>query len=404
MNNDHTVVAVGTPQSFRQILARALEAEPEDVGWVQSCTAAEELLIGTQDPAHVLVVSPEVKEADAFGLAEFVSRSAPSTAVLLVREQAMNGLLPAAMRAGIRDVIDLRSGVEDLRDALERAITWADNVRYSQQTVRTPTQRGTVISVFSSKGGSGKTFLTTNLASALADMSGADTAVVDLDIDMGDVFAYFGSEPNATMESLMALGNAPREQIFNTGRKVAEHLWAFGAPSNPTQEPPPGEQVGKFLRALRNEFSYVVVDASVEYSDAALVCFDLADTICLITPLDVVGVKHLSKALDTLLAIGVPRERFRVVLNRADSKVGLDASDVERVMKIQVDTMIPSSRLVPTCLNKGRPVVLSEPNAEVSAAIRGFAARFIKGREESGAAQAPAAFDNSRKKKGLFAR
>src|SRR5919202_2386082 len=135
MNNDQTVVAVGTPQSFRQILARALEVEPEDVGWVQSCTAAEELLIGTQDPAHVLVVSPEVKEADAFGLAEFVSRSAPSTAVLLVREQAMNGLLPAAMRAGIRDVIDLRSGVDDLRDALERAITWADNVRYSQQTV-----------------------------------------------------------------------------------------------------------------------------------------------------------------------------------------------------------------------------------------------------------------------------
>ena len=88
--------------------------------------------------------------------------------------------------------------------------------------------------------------------------------------------------------------------------------------------------------------------------------------ICLVTPLDVVGVKHLSKALDTLLTIGLPRERFRVVLNRADSKVGLDATDVERVMKITVDAMIPSSRLVPTSLNKGRPVVLDEPNSEVS--------------------------------------
>ncbi len=95
-------------------------------------------------------------------------------------------------------------------------------------------------------------------------------------------------------------------------------------------------------------------------------CFDLSDMICLVTGLDVVGVKHLSKALDTLLTIGLPRERFRVVLNRADSKVGLDASDVERVMKIQVDAMIPSSRLVPTSLNKGRPVVLDEPQSEVS--------------------------------------
>jgi pilus assembly protein CpaE len=401
----HAVVAVGTPQSFRQILARALEAEPEDVGWVQSCTAAEELLIGTNDPAHVLVVSPEVKEADAFGLAEFVSRSAPSTAVLMVREQPMNGLLPAAMRSGIRDVVDLRHGADDLRDALERAIAWADNVRSNAQTLRTPSQRGTVIAIFSSKGGSGKTFLTTNLASALADMSGKDVAVADLDIDMGDVFAYFGSEPNATMEALMQLGDAPREVILQTGRKVDDHLWAFGAPANPTQEPPPGEQVGKFLRALRNEFAYVVVDASVEYSDAALVCFDLADTICLITPLDVVGVKHLSKALDTLLAIGVPRERFRVVLNRADSKVGLEATDVERVMKIEVDTMIPSSRLVPTSLNKGRPVVLAEPTAEVSTAIRGFAARFIKGREDGVVMESQATAEgNGRKKKGLFAR
>ncbi len=120
----------------------------------------------------------------------------------------------------------------------------------------------------------------------------------------------------------------------------------------------------------------MVVDASVDYSDSALVCFDLSDTICLVTSLDVVGVKHLSKALDTLLTIGLPRERFRVVLNRADSKVGLDVSDVERVMKIQVDGMVPSSRLVPTSLNKGRPVVIDEPSSEVAVAVRQLAAKF----------------------------
>jgi septum formation inhibitor-activating ATPase MinD len=64
------------------------------------------------------------------------------------------------------------------------------------------------------------------------------------------------------------------------------------------------------------------------------------------------------------------------VLNRADSKVGLDSSDVERVMKITVDAMIPSSRLVPTALNKGRPVVLDEPGSDVSAAVRHLATRF----------------------------
>jgi pilus assembly protein CpaE len=120
----------------------------------------------------------------------------------------------------------------------------------------------------------------------------------------------------------------------------------------------------------------------------------------------VVGVKHLSKALDTLLTIGLPRERFRVVLNRADSKVGLDASDVERVMKIRVDAMIPSSRLVPTSLNKGRPVVIEEPGSEVAQAIRSLAQRFAGSADEGGLAPTlvMSAEDKKKKKGGLFAR
>jgi pilus assembly protein CpaE len=410
-----SVVTVGTPQSFRQQVARALEIEIEDIGWVQSATAAEELLIGHYDPVDVLVLSPEVKEADALGLAEFVGRTAPGTAIVLVRDHTWNGLLPAAMRAGIRDVVDMTQGSDELREAVERAIAWAANLRSATTASlgsdgQRPT-KGSIVSVFSSKGGSGKTFLTTNLATAIADITGQDTAVVDLDVDMGDVFTYFGREPNASISDLMSLGEgADHDRIRSVGVEVAPHTWAFGAPPDPAAEPPAGEAVGKFLRAIRSDFTYVVVDASVDYSDSALVCFDLSDMICLVTALDVVGVKHLSKALDTLLTIGLPRTRFRVVLNRADSKVGLDASDVERVMKISVDAMIPSSRLVPTSLNKGRPVVLDEPSAEVSTSIRHLANRFTglvaegQGGEFVAAAAAGGGGGGAKKKKGLFGR
>jgi pilus assembly protein CpaE len=401
--SDPTVYAVGTPQSFRQTLARALEVETEGVGWVQSATAAEEALLGADTPIDVLVLSPEVKEPDALGLAEFVGRSAPGTAIVMVRDHTWNGLLPAAMRAGIRDVVDLTQGSEELRDAVERAISWATNLRSAGTAQHlSPNDRGRIVSVFSSKGGTGKTFLTSNLATAISEITGEDTAVVDLDFDMGDVFTYFGTEPSSTIQDLMLLGEGgTRAEIRAQGRKLGDHLWGFGAPSDPTAETPAGEQIGKFLRSIRSAFSYVVVDASVEYSDSALVCFDLSDDICLITGLDVVGVKHLSKALDTLLAIGLPRDRFRVVLNRACSKVGLDAADVERVMKIEVDAMLPSSVLVPMSLNKGRPVVLEEPSSEVATAVRTVAERFV------GAARAEEEEPvdaNGRKKRRLFAR
>src|SRR6185436_1038869 len=377
---EDSVVAVGTPQSFRQQIARALEVETEEVGWAQSATVAEELLINAFTPIDVLVLSPEVKEPDALGLAEFVGRQSPGTAIVLVRDHTWNGLLPAAMRAGIRDVVDMTQGTEELRDAVERAIVWASNLRSANasgaKSEGARTQRGHIISIFSSKGGSGKTFLTTNLATAIAQVTGEDTALVDLDVDMGDVFTYFGREPTASVTDLMELGEgADRARVREVGVEVAPHTWAFGAPPDPAAEAPAGEAIGKFLRTIRNEFGFVIVDASVDYSDSALVCFDLSDAICLVTGLDVVGVKHLSKSLDTLLTIGLPRERFRVVLNRADSKVGLDATDVERVMKVNVDVMIPSSRLVPTALNKGRPVVLDEPNSDVATAVRQLGAK-----------------------------
>lgn len=400
------VIAVGTPQTFRATLARALEIETEDVGWVQSVTAAEEMLVEADEPIDVLVLSPEVKDPDALGLAEFVGRTAPMTAIVMVRDKSWNGLLPAAMRAGIRDVVDLTQGSEELRDAVERAITWADNLRLMRGEMSTrPTERGMVISVFSSKGGTGKTFLTTNLATAISEMSGKDTAVVDLDVDMGDVFSYFGLEPSKQVMDLISLGEgADSESVFANASKLGDHLYGFGAVPDPAMQPPGGEAVGKYLRVLRNNFSYVVVDASADYTDLALACFDLSDAICLVTGLDVVGVKHLSKALETLLTIGLPRDRFRIVLNRADSKVGLDAGDVERVMKIQVDTMIPSSRLVPMSLNKGRPVFLEEPNSEVSQSIRKLASRFTGTGGEQFEGQTSQEMPQERKRRGLFRR
>ena len=401
-----SVIAVGTPQTFRATLARALEIEPEDVGWVQSVTAAEEMLVEGDEPIDVLVLSPEVKDPDALGLAEFVGRTAPMTAIVMVRDKSWNGLLPAAMRAGIRDVVDLTQGSEELRDAVERAITWADNLRLIRGEMSSkPSQRGMVISVFSSKGGTGKTFLTTNLATAILEMSGKDTAVVDLDVDMGDVFSYFGLEPNKQVVDLISLGEgADSETVFANAARLGDHLYGFGAVPDPAMQPPGGEAVGKYLRVLRNNFSYVIVDASADYTDLALACFDLSDAICLVTGLDVVGVKHLSKALETLLTIGLPRERFRIVLNRADSKVGLDAGDVERVMKIQVDTMIPSSRLVPMSLNKGRPVFLEEPGSEVSQSIRKLASRFTGTGGEQFEGETSQQESQERKRRGLFRR
>jgi pilus assembly protein CpaE len=368
------IIAIGTPPTFRQQVARALEVSAEAVEWLPSVTAAEELITSRQQSAaDVLVISPAVKELDAFGLAQFLGRNSPATAVVLVRDRTPNGMLPAAMRSGIRDVVDLSKGSQDFKEALERAILWSMNLRTMGADVRTApssTARGALVSIFSSKGGTGKTFVTCNLASALAARTKQQVAVVDADHDLGDVMTYFGRESNRAIGDLLAVGEmTDRDAIVAAGMEVVPNLIAYAAPMDPGADPVPGEAMGKFLRAVRSAFPYVVVDASADYSDQALATFDLSDKIFLVTGLDVVSVRHLASALRTLLSLGVSRDRFHFILNRADSKVGLDPREVERVMKLRADVMIPSSRLVPLSLNKGRPIYIEEPRSSVAKAF-----------------------------------
>jgi pilus assembly protein CpaE len=385
------IIAVGAPQTFRQQVARTLEADPEDIGWLPSVTAVEESLIGGKEWADVLVLSPGVKDPDAMGLAEFVARNAPSTAVVLVRERSPNGELPAFMRAGIRDVVDLSRGNQELRDALERAVSWATNLRSLDAQPRAQTHRGKIFAVFSSKGGTGKTFLSCNLAAAVADITKRNTAVVDLDLGLGDVYTWYGKEAERPFSDLLSLGDKPeREAIMAAGTPLEDHLWGYGSPQDPTQESVPGEAVGKMLRAIRNTYAYTVVDCAANYSDHNLATFDLADTICLITGLDVVGIRHMAKALETLQQIGYPPEKFRVILNWYDTKVGLDPARVERVMKISIDSLIPSSHLVPAALNRGRPVYLEESKSEVARRIATLTHSLVADHPAETSASAPA--------------
>ncbi len=139
------------------------------------------------------------------------------------------------------------------------------------------------------------------------------------------------------------------------------------------------------LRNLRQNFAYTVVDASNDYSDQTVAVFDLSDEIWLVTGLDVVGMRHLLIAMETLDSLGVPRERLRVVLNRADSKVGVSLGDVERVLKVTVDVKIPSSEVVPQSLNRGVPVFIGQPGSEVGQSVAEVAESII------GSPQAPPA-------------
>jgi pilus assembly protein CpaE len=373
------VVSVGAPPTFRQDVARGLSVAPELIEWVPTASAYEESVSGNDGVPEIIVLSPAIRDQDALGLAESVARVAPMTAVVVVRDRLPDDFVAQAMRAGVRDVVDLTRGAQELRDGLGRALAWSTKVQAAGTESRgTAEGSGSLHAVFSSKGGTGKSFLAANLASALAQQSADPVALIDLDVQMGDAFSYFGREPSHTLMDLVPVADdGDLDAVKAAGTRLQDGLWGYASPPDPAAHGLPTQALSKVVRCIQSSFAHTIVDTPAGYAEQVLSVLEVADEILVIGSLDVVAIRHMAVGLHTLRSLGLSQDRFRLVLNRADSKVGVSPEEVERVMKFRVDAMIPSSRLVPTALNRGEPIILAEPRSNVAKSVSSLAASLL---------------------------
>lgn len=375
---DPRVVAVGGSPSFPPEVTRALGASPDAVSWLPSISSAQRAIAEGEEPFDIVVLAPSVGDDEAIALAEFSARESAATAVLLVRDVPVDGSFPRLVRGGVRDVVDLTKGRNEFREALRRAVDWNSGMRGTASANGSRGPTGVVVAVFSTKGGTGKTFLACNLAAALAERSGSQVGLLDLDHDLGDVFAYFGAEPSRTLQELLTLDDgADAEAVAQLGTPLAKGITGFGSRPDPRAEPIPAAPIARMLSKLKDAFPFSVVDATSEYSDHVLAALDLSDAICLVTGLDAIGVRHMSIAMQTLQNLGVGRDRLHFVVNRADSKVDLTIQDIERLLEIRVDSRIPSSPLVPRSINQGKLLWFDKRRSDVSKGVEAFADRLM---------------------------
>lgn len=371
---DPRVVAVGGSPSFPPEVARALGASPDAVSWLPSISSAQRAIAEGEQPFDIVVLAPSVGDDEAIALAEFSARESAATAVLLVRDVPVDGSFPRLVRGGVRDVVDLTKGRNEFSEALRRAVEWNGGMRGSASVNGSKGATGVVVAVFSTKGGTGKTFLACNLAAALAERSGSQVGLLDLDHDLGDVFAYFDAEPSRTLQELLTLDDgADAEAVAQLGTPLAKGITGFGSRPDPRAEPIPGAAIARMLSKLKDAFPFSVVDATSEYSDHVLAALDLSDAICLVTGLDAIGVRHMSIAIQTLQNLGVGRDRLHFVVNRADSKVDLTIQDIEKLLGIHVDSRIPSSLLVPRSINQGKLLWLDRRRSDVAKGVEALA-------------------------------
>ena len=384
-----SLAIVDADQAVRDYLADQFE------GRIDTAGSLVEIETRLGSSPIVVVLGPSCVEAEDLAVVEQWSRVHSHVGTILVTAELSTELLQKALRVGVKDVLSAPIDQSQLTETVTRV---ADGLNSSSPRmsggVADPAegeegQFGRVITVFSTKGGSGKSVTATNVGVVLAQRSDRPVVLIDGHLQFGDVAVMLKLQPQHTVVDAVSQLDGPDaasllEQLMTVHEPSG--LLVLPAPVEPTfADQVTGEQMARLVELVRSFAGHVIVDLPAIFNEVVLSIIEVSDDIVLVAGLDIPNIKNVKIGLSTLSLLGVPTEKLQLVLNRANSKVKLDVAEVERTLRVAAVAHVPSDVLVPISVNKGSPVVLSAPKSGVGRAFEQLALRFLDGASASSA-------------------
>jgi pilus assembly protein CpaE len=286
-------------------------------------------------------------------------------------------VLQGALRAGVDDVVAVTAEDSELLDSVSRAAARVKVRRPSPIVPPPPPEpvhapQGRVISVFCSKGGTGKSVVAINVAVALAKRTIQPVVLVDADLQFGDVALMLQLAPVHTIAEAAQAGDRLDGTMLENLllRHEPSGLLVLAAPTEPSSADRIGRaDLARIINVLKERCAYIVVDTSANFAEITLAALEAADDILVLAGLDVMSLKSARVGLQTMRALDIPFSSVKFVLNRANTRVGLSEADAERAVQLKVDAALPSDILVAESVNRGVPVVISSPRSKFAKSI-----------------------------------
>jgi len=368
-------------ERVRTALGPATEVERADPDVVeQGARYAVPLVLERHADTSIVFIGPEVSADVMLELAYEFDLQRPDVSVVLCAPASAD-ILSEALHAGVRDVFDPLAPYERILDAYKRATEAAARSRSRVAADDRTSGDARVITVASPKGGSGKTTVASNLAIGLSQAAPNQVAIVDLDLQFGDIATALQLMPDSSIaDAAKAVSH-----LDTMGLKVmlthhSNDLYALCAPNSPVEgERMTPTETARIISLLQQSFKYVVIDTTAGLGEHTLVALEAATDIVLICSMDVPGVRSFRTTLVTLDEIGLTAPQRHIVLTRADARVGLAVDDIERTIGRPIDVAIPSSRSVPLSINQGTPILqVDQRRSPVTQALWELTGRFAE--------------------------
>ena len=372
------VLIVDDIPETRDHLSRLLGLEREiDVAGTAG-SGEEAIRIAMELRPDVIVMDINMPGMDGVAAAEIISQRLPTSPIIMMSVHGEAEQLKRSISAGAREfLVKPFSGDEfstSIRRVHERELS-----RHAQFQADMPTSPVAkiveddgdhqVIAIFSPKGGAGRTTIATNLAVALQRDTGARVCLLDANLQFGDVGVLLNLNPkNRSIADAVENGEPDGDIIdsvvidHSTGIRV---LLAPPAPEGADLVTP--AYLRKIVEHLRATHHYVIIDLPSGLSDHSLAVMDAADTILVLTALEITTIKNVRLFLEVADQLDYSRTKLRLVINRADAAQGIRIADVEASIRRPIDgTIVSDGRLSVLAVNRGVPFVVSHPDSVLS--------------------------------------
>jgi len=304
---------------------------------------------------------------------DHVSTKYPELALIAVSHQTDPEAILAPMRAGCDQFVCEPIDHNDLANAVARVA--------SRRLLSNTKSR--CICVVGSSGGAGTTSIACNLALEIGNLADRDCALVDLDLQFGDVALNFDCEPRYTIHDLAESGNElDRSILATTVTTLPCKVALLSRPETIEQhEAITPEVIHRVVELMALVYENVVIDVPGRFDIQTIAAMGQADLILIVCQLQVPSLRNAKRFFETLTRMGVPEERIEVVINRSDGKSGrLTERDVEETLKKPVFAIIPNDyQFVARSIDFGRPIAALDRNSPVRAAIRKMARKIVTG-------------------------
>ena len=324
--------------------------------------------------ADILVVACQGREDDrSLQIIDGAHRVAPDMPIIVLSAASPNGFLRRAFEVGAADLAMFPQTKDQLRFAMSKAIAR----RPGRGAGDGDRREGKLICVLGPKGGTGKTLTSCNLAAALA-LAGHKVMVIDLDLQFGDVALCLGLPPEKTIYDLAVSGGSLDED------KLADYVMTHNtgvdillAPARPDQASAITiDLLRDVLVIARQQYDFVIADTPPGFTAEVIATIDASSDLVMVGTLDSLSLKNTKLGLETLQLMDYDPRKIQLVLNRADTRVGISQHDVVSILGSEPDIFIPSDREIPRAVNEGVPIVLSRPQSFAASAFHDLAALF----------------------------